>query len=38
MAVETLIAMIQGVLLQQHSAAKRRRLIGYAVERLTRAA
>ena len=36
-AVETLIATIQGVLLQEHSAAERRRLIGYAVERLTRA-
>jgi TetR/AcrR family transcriptional regulator, cholesterol catabolism regulator len=35
-AVETLIATIQGVLLQEHSAAERRRLIGYAVERLTR--
>jgi AcrR family transcriptional regulator len=35
MAVETLIATIQGVLLQVHSAAERRRLIGYAVDRLT---
>jgi AcrR family transcriptional regulator len=36
-AVEALIATIQGVLLQEHSAAERRRLIGFAVERLTRA-
>jgi AcrR family transcriptional regulator len=35
MAVEALIATIQGVLLQEHSAAERGRLIGFAVERLT---
>jgi TetR/AcrR family transcriptional regulator, repressor of the mexAB-oprM multidrug resistance operon len=36
MAVEALIATIQGVLLQDHGAAERRRIIGFAVERLTR--
>jgi AcrR family transcriptional regulator len=37
LAVDTLIATIQGVLLQGVTAAERRRLVGFAVDRLTAA-